>query len=240
MNILPGSTWPTVKKSRPSASGKKIQWPAGFHPAYVLHKLPDVVSQKIVYDIAFVYQGSHMQASDIAELSWDKMQGLLPVIVQDAHTHTVLMLGYMNQEALQATLTTKRVTFYSRSKQRLWTKGETSGNYLQLVGIHKDCILPGDYVSEIADVIKQRQDVMPADSYTAKLLQSGLNRIAQKVGEEGVEVALAAVTESDEALRGEAVDLIFHLLVLLQARNIDWSSIIELMRDRHQILTQQE
>jgi len=187
---------------------------------------------------------------DIDSLAWDKQDGLLPAIVQDATSLRVLMLGYMSRESLAHTLASGRVTFFSRSKQRLWTKGETSGNTLELVSLEADCdrdsllVLarpqgpvchngtascfpnaPDDSVAALDAVVAQRK-AAPADaSYTRKLFDAGIARIAQKVGEEGVETALAAVTADDQALRGEAADLVYHLLVLLQARGLDWSDV---------------
>ena len=187
---------------------------------------------------------------DSDALAWQKQGGLLPAIVQDADSLRVLMLGYMSRESLAATLASGKVTFFSRSKQRLWTKGETSGNTLQLVSLEADCdrdsllVLakphgptchtgtascfpqaPGDAVAALDAVVAQRKSA-PADaSYTRKLFDAGIARIAQKVGEEGVEIALAAVTADDDALRGEAADLTYHLLVLLQARGLDWNAV---------------
>ena len=180
---------------------------------------------------------------DIESLAWDKQGGLLPVIVQDATSLRVLMLGYMNREALMATLACGKVTFFSRSKQRLWMKGETSGNVLELVGVATDCDAdtllvqahphgptchlqrsscfteaPGDALAELDALIATRERERPDGSYTTKLFAEGVRRIAQKVGEEGVETALAAVAQDDEALLGEAADLLYHLAVLLRAR----------------------
>lgn len=182
---------------------------------------------------------------DIAALAWDKQDGLLPAIVQDAKTLRVLMLGYMDREALAVTLGTGFVTFYSRSKQRLWKKGETSGDVLQLIAIETDCDsdtlllqahpagptchlgrtscfpdAPGDGLAELDALIAQRAQDRPEGSYTTKLFESGVRRIAQKVGEEGVETALAAVAQDEEALLGEAADLLYHLTVLLHARGV--------------------
>ncbi|MCR6661893.1 MAG: bifunctional phosphoribosyl-AMP cyclohydrolase/phosphoribosyl-ATP diphosphatase HisIE [Luteimonas sp.] len=178
-------------------------------------------------------------------LDWDKGGGLLPAIVQDADSLRVLMLGYMNTEALQATRDSGEVTFFSRSKQRLWKKGETSGNTLSLVSIDVDCdndtllVLarpngptchlqrascfpdaPGSVLGALSSLVEQREAERPEGSYTTKLFNAGIRRIAQKVGEEGVETALAAVAEDDEALLGEGADLAFHLLVLLRARGL--------------------
>ncbi len=182
---------------------------------------------------------------DIETLAWDKQNGLLPIIVQDATTLRVLMLGYMNKDALAATLASGRVTFFSRSKQRLWMKGETSGHVLDVVSIAADCDAdtllvqahphgatchlerascfadaPADDLMALDALIAQRERERPAGSYTTKLLESGIRRIAQKVGEEGVETALAAVAQDDVALLGEAADLLYHLTVLLRARGL--------------------
>ncbi len=182
---------------------------------------------------------------DIDTLAWDKQGGLLPAIVQDAATLRVLMLGYMNREALAATLARGHVTFFSRSKGRLWTKGERSGHVLELVSIEADCDAdtllvqarphgptchlgrascfpgaPGDGLAELDALIAQRERERPEGSYTTKLFEAGVRRIAQKVGEEGVETALAAVAQDDAALLGEAADLLYHLVALLRARGL--------------------
>ena len=182
---------------------------------------------------------------DIDALAWDKQGGLLPSIVQDAATLRVLMLGYMDREALAATLRSGHVTFFSRSKGRLWTKGESSGHVLELVSIDADCdadallvrahprgptchlqrascfpSAPGDGLAELDALIAQRERERPEGSYTTKLFEAGIRRIAQKVGEEGVETALAAVAQDDAALLGEAADLLYHLTVLLRARGL--------------------
>ncbi|QNN46399.1 bifunctional phosphoribosyl-AMP cyclohydrolase/phosphoribosyl-ATP diphosphatase HisIE [Thermomonas brevis] len=182
---------------------------------------------------------------DIDALAWDKQGGLLPAIVQDADTLRVLMLGYMDREALAATLRSGHVTFFSRSKGRLWTKGESSGHVLELVSIDADCdadallvrahprgptchlqrascfpSAPGDGLAELDALIAQRERERPEGSYTTKLFEAGVRRIAQKVGEEGVETALAAVAQDDAALLGEAADLLYHLTVLLRARGL--------------------
>jgi phosphoribosyl-ATP pyrophosphohydrolase/phosphoribosyl-AMP cyclohydrolase len=181
----------------------------------------------------------------IDDLAWDKQDGLLPAIVQDARTLRVLMLGCVNREALRLTLDTRKATFFSRSRARLWSKGETSGNALDVVGINCDCdrdtlllnVEPrgptchlgtqscfaeagSSPFGELDAIVAQRQRERPAGSYTASLFESGVARIAQKVGEEGVEVALAAVTSDDAQLLGEAADLIYHLAVLLRARGL--------------------
>ena len=192
------------------------------------------------------------------DLAWDKQDGLLPAIVQDAATSRVLMLGYMDRDALRLTLETRKATFYSRSRQRLWTKGETSGNALDVVSVETDCdhdtlLLTAnpqgptchlgtpscfakarpDMFGELDAIVAQRQRERPAGSYTTQLFESGLARIAQKVGEEGVEVALAAVTADDERLLGEAADLIYHLTVLLRARGLSLREVDATLADRH-------
>ena len=193
-------------------------------------------------------------------LAWDKMDGLLPVVVQDASTSVVLMLGYMDRAALAATQRDGLVTFYSRSKQRLWRKGETSGNLLNLVAIRTDCDsdalliaaqpagptchLGTDscfdaepegaaWLASLERIVAQRAAAAPADSYTARLLAEGLPKVAQKVGEEGVEVALAAVTRDVDGVTEEAADLLFHLLVLLRSREISLGAVVDCLRERH-------
>ena len=182
---------------------------------------------------------------DIDALAWDKQGGLLPAVVQDADTLRVLMLGYMTREALQATLDSGKVTFFSRSKQRLWMKGETSGDVLDLVRIETDCDAdtllvqarphgptchlqrascfpgaPADTLAELDALIATRERERPERSYTTRLFEGGVRGIAQKVGEEGVETALAGVVQDDDALLGESADLLFHLIVLLRARGL--------------------
>ena len=184
-------------------------------------------------------------AIDIDALDWNKGDGLLPAVVQDATTLRVLMLGYVNREALAKTLAERRVTFYSRSRQRLWTKGETSGHVLDLVSASVDCDndtllllahpdgptchlqrascfpdAPGALLPELSQLVAAREAGRPEGSYTTRLFEAGVRRIAQKVGEEGVETALAGVAEDDDALLGEAADLVFHLLVLLRSRGL--------------------
>jgi len=185
------------------------------------------------------------QAIDIDALAWEKQDGLLPAIVQDADTLRVLMLGYMSREALQATLDSGKVTFFSRSKQRLWMKGETSGDVLDLVHIETDCdndtllvqarphgptchlqrascfpTAPADTLAALDALVAARERERPQGSYTTRLFDGGVRGIAQKVGEEGVETALAGVVQDDEALLGESADLLFHLIVLLRARGL--------------------
>jgi phosphoribosyl-AMP cyclohydrolase / phosphoribosyl-ATP pyrophosphohydrolase len=197
---------------------------------------------------------------DIDRLDFDKGDGLLPAIIQHWQSGAVLMLGYMSRDAVSQTLQSGKVTFWSRSKNRLWTKGETSGNFLLLKSIHADCdedsILvhanphgptchrgtascfgdsspPLAFLAELDALIEQRERERPHGSYTTNLFESGLQRIAQKVGEEGVETTLAAVTQDDDALIGEAADLVFHLMVLLRARKLDFSAVATALRSRH-------
>lgn len=199
-----------------------------------------------------------MSPEQIEALAWDKQGGLLPAVVQDAATGRVLMLGYMDRAALAATLASGRVTFYSRSKQRLWMKGETSGDVLELVRLEADCDAdtllvqarprgptchlgrdscfpgaPGSFLAELDALVQAREAERPAGSYTSKLFESGVRRIAQKVGEEGVETALAGVAQDDEALLGEAADLVFHLTVLLRARGLGLADVEQVLRQRH-------
>jgi phosphoribosyl-AMP cyclohydrolase / phosphoribosyl-ATP pyrophosphohydrolase len=199
-----------------------------------------------------------MSPEDFDGLDWEKQGGLLPAVVQDIHNGRVLMLGYMNREALAATFETGHVTFWSRSKERLWTKGETSGNGLTLVAIETDCDrdsllvsanpagpachngtvscfkdAPSNFLADLDVFIRDRELDRPAGSYTAKLFDEGTRGIAQKVGEEAVEAALAAVTEDDEALLGEAADLMYHLVVLLRSRGLPMSAAVKVMKDRH-------
>ena len=201
-----------------------------------------------------------LQAGDprIANLAWDKQAGLLPAIVQDAGNGRVLMLGYMDQEALARSLDSGQVTFYSRSKQRLWTKGEGSGNFLQLQSIETDCdgdtllvqalpqgptchlgrarcfpAAPGNFLADLDGVIAARQRDRPEGSYSTRLFEAGTHRIAQKVGEEGVETALAAVAQDDAALLGESADLLYHLVVLLCARGLSLGNVVTVLEQRH-------
>lgn len=198
-------------------------------------------------------------------LDWDKNNGLLPAIVQDASTGAVLMLGYMSRESLAATQADGRVTFWSRSQQRLWTKGETSGNFLEVCSICADCdrdallILAqpagpachlgtttcwGDaaprsmaqrleFLARLEQIVAQRIVDPPEGSYTAQLVGEGLTRIAQKVGEEGVELALAAVAQSDEAVVREAADLIYHMALLLKAKGLSLTQVVAELEARH-------
>lgn len=199
-----------------------------------------------------------MTPEQIDGLGWDKQGGLLPAIVQDSANGRVLMLGYMNRKALAMTLESRRVTFWSRSKGRLWTKGESSGHFLDLAGIEADCDrdallvtarpngptchldrascfegAPSSFLADLDALVKERERARPAGSYTTSLFEAGTRRIAQKVGEEGVETALAAVTQDDAALLGEAADLVYHLTVLLRARGLSLDDAVAVLRDRH-------
>ncbi|MEP1229277.1 MAG: bifunctional phosphoribosyl-AMP cyclohydrolase/phosphoribosyl-ATP diphosphatase HisIE [Litorimonas sp.] len=197
----------------------------------------------------------------ISQIDFAKSGGLVPTIVQDADTLQVLMLGYMNAEAVEKTQSSGLVTFYSRSRQTLWTKGETSGNTLALVSLDIDCDKDtllvqarpagptchegtvscfGDdgangvgFLAYLENLIESRKDADADSSYTASLLQGPLRRAAQKVGEEGVETALAAVAETDDKLTSEAADLVYHLLVLLAAKNVTFDSVINELKRRH-------
>jgi phosphoribosyl-ATP pyrophosphohydrolase/phosphoribosyl-AMP cyclohydrolase len=202
---------------------------------------------------------------DADTVDWAKGAGLVPAIVQDAVNGAVLMLGYMNRAALETTLATRRVTFWSRSKERLWTKGETSGHYLELRTVAVDC--DGDALLVLADpagpachrgtrtcwgkdapqstvasiaflgdlesLIVKRIAERPAGSYTAKLLDQGTRRMAQKVGEEGLELALAAVAQSDTEIVGEAADLLYHTLLLLNAKGLSLTQVVAELAARH-------
>jgi phosphoribosyl-ATP pyrophosphohydrolase/phosphoribosyl-AMP cyclohydrolase len=200
-------------------------------------------------------------SNNIKQLAWDKMDGLLPCVVQDATSAKVLMLGYMNVEAVETTLRKGLVTFFSRSKQRLWTKGETSNNTLSLVDISTDCdndsllVLANangptchkgttscwdasetanlSFLAELENVIASRKNAPADSSYTASLYASGIKRIAQKVGEEGVETALAATVRDLEELKNESADLLYHLIVLLQASDLSLSDAINVLKERH-------
>ncbi len=206
---------------------------------------------------------------DPRTLDWSKGGGLLPAIVQDAGNGAVLMLAYMNAEALAQTLATGRVTFWSRSKRRLWTKGETSGHFLELVDVAADC--DGDtllvlanplgpachtgtptcwgenapraagealgFLSRLDQIIRRRIADRPEGSYTTRLLHQGTRRIAQKVGEEGLELALAAVAQSNEEIVGEAADLLYHTLLLLRVKGLSLADVTAELEARHDART---
>ena len=198
---------------------------------------------------------------NIASLAWDKMGDLLPATVQDAVSGKVLMQGFMNQAALEKTLETQLVTFFSRSKQRLWTKGESSKNTLNLVDISTDCDFDSilvlanpagptchtgtescwskaaspdlTFLGDLERVLAARKHADPDTSYTASLYAKGIKRIAQKVGEEGVETALAATVRDLDELKNEPADLLYHLIVLLHASGLSLSDAIAVLRERH-------
>ncbi|MTD26391.1 bifunctional phosphoribosyl-AMP cyclohydrolase/phosphoribosyl-ATP diphosphatase HisIE [Erwinia sorbitola] len=196
----------------------------------------------------------------LSRLDWVKTDGMMPAIVQHAVSGEVLMHGYMNQEALAKTLESGKVTFWSRTKQRLWTKGETSEHFLNVVSITPDCdndtllvlvnpvgptchlgtsscFSPAasdwSFLYQLEQILAERKHADPKSSYTASLYASGTKRIAQKVGEEGVETALAATVNDRHELTNEASDLIYHLLVLLQDQDLNLSTVIENLRQRH-------
>ncbi|WP_443091741.1 bifunctional phosphoribosyl-AMP cyclohydrolase/phosphoribosyl-ATP diphosphatase HisIE [Basfia succiniciproducens] len=199
------------------------------------------------------------------KINWQKVDNLLPVIIQHFQTCEVLMLGYMNQQALAKTCDEKVVTFFSRTKQRLWTKGETSGNFLNVVDMSLDCdndtlliladpIGPtchtgeescfhqfaaqseGDWTwfAKLERVLAERKFADPESSYTATLYAKGTKKIAQKVGEEGVETALAALSKDKGEIVSETADLIYHLTVMLHDQNLEWGDVIDKLKERHQ------
>ena len=201
---------------------------------------------------------------DVSKVDFGKGDGLVPAIVQDASTGAVLMLAYMNRDALEQTLARKRAVFYSRSKQRLWEKGETTGHTLEVVDVALDCdadtllitaqprgpachngtvtcfgnesrTSTGDiaFLATLEKVVNQRATEKPEASYTARLLEKGINKVAQKVGEEGVETALAGVAESTDKVVEESADLLFHLLVLLRARGVPLRDVVAKLESRH-------
>lgn len=196
------------------------------------------------------------------QLDWEKSNGLVPGVVQDADSGRVLMLGYLNREAFNRTIATKQVTFYSRTRNRLWTKGETSGNSLSLVTITTDCDhdtlliqarpqgptchlnLPScfkdatpsknyNFLAELEQTVLARRSAEPDGSYTARLFAKGRDKIAQKVGEEAVEVVIASKNDNDQAFIGECADLVYHLTVLLADKGTSWSKVIEELQNRY-------
>ncbi|MBR3079091.1 MAG: bifunctional phosphoribosyl-AMP cyclohydrolase/phosphoribosyl-ATP diphosphatase HisIE [Prevotella sp.] len=196
------------------------------------------------------------------KIDFDKMDGLVPAIVQDAITKNVLMLGFMNEEAFQKTLETKHVTFWSRTRQTLWTKGETSGNFLNLVDIKIDCdndtllvkahpdgptchtgtdtcwgeensMNPLLFLTELQDFINKRKEEMPEGSYTTSLFNKGINKIAQKVGEEALETVIEATNGTDSHLVYEASDLLYHLLVMLTEKGLRIEDVAVELQKRH-------
>jgi phosphoribosyl-AMP cyclohydrolase / phosphoribosyl-ATP pyrophosphohydrolase len=196
-------------------------------------------------------------------MNFDKLNGLIPAIIQEPGSGKILMTGFMNQEALDITRQSGRVTFYSRTRNAIWTKGETSGNFLNVLSIHEDCdhdtlliyakpegpvCHTGDntcfhddagpttgFLAELENVINIRKNQPPEVSYTARLFEKGLPRIAQKVGEEAVECVIEAMKGDNEKLKEEAADLIYHLLVLLNNRSIGLGEVVKVLEERHRI-----
>ncbi len=195
------------------------------------------------------------------ELDYTKLDGLVPAVVQDPQTMRVLMVGFVNEEALKATEATGNVTFFSRSKKRLWTKGETSGNYLKVVSITIDCdkdtvLIKANpvgpvchtgsdtcfnenngsnlhFIEHLIEIIRERKTNPSDSSYTTSLFEKGINKIAQKVGEEAVELVIEAKDDNPDLFKNEAADLIYHFLVLLEAKNISFEDILQLLKKRH-------
>jgi len=202
-----------------------------------------------------------LTADGIDDLAWDKMDGLIPAIVQDSGSGAVLMLGYMSRDSLAATLATGLTTFWSRSKQRLWTKGETSGNLLRVASVPPDCdgdallvraepagptchlgtatcfgdaaVAGPGWLAELSRIVADRAAAGGEGSYTSRLLAQGPARIAQKIGEEGVEVALAGAGSTPEHCAEEIADLLYHVAVLMEARGFGWNEVIAVLRSRH-------
>ncbi len=201
---------------------------------------------------------------NITKIDFTKQDGLIPAVIQDARNLQILMVGFMNFDALAESIATKRVVFWSRSKNRLWQKGETSGNYLEIQEIFTDCdsdalvikaipmgatchlgnnscfnepeptkFIQVNILQQLMNIIKNRHDNPQDSSYTSKLLQQGTKRIAQKVGEEGLECALAAVAGDNHELANEAADLIYHLFVLLQDKGCEFKAITDILESRH-------
>ncbi len=197
------------------------------------------------------------------QLDFSKSQGLVPTIIQDADTNKVLMLGYMNEEALAKTRNEGRVTFFSRSKQRLWTKGETSGNFLEVVDLKVDCdqdtllikVNPVGpvchtgadtcfeevngselgFLKRLETVIKSRRNAPPESSYTACLFDEGLNKIVQKMGEEAIELIIEAKDDDMSLFKNECADMLYHLLVLLEAKDTSLGEVVEVLAERHKL-----
>jgi phosphoribosyl-ATP pyrophosphohydrolase/phosphoribosyl-AMP cyclohydrolase len=194
-------------------------------------------------------------------LDFEKYKGLIPAIIQDHKTHKVLMLGFMNEAAYNKTLETKKVTFYSRSRKTLWTKGETSGNFLNVIDIIEDCdsdtiLIKADptgpvchtgadtcfneenkagieFLEYLSKIIKDRKENPSEKSYTSSLFEKGINKIAQKVGEEAIELVIEGKDDNRGLFLNEAADLLFHFLVLLEAKGIDISEVIKVLQSRH-------
>ena len=205
-----------------------------------------------------------MKFHDLPDLDWDKGKGLLPAVVQHSQTGVLLMLGYMNREALGTTLASGHVTFFSRGRAALWTKGGTSGNFLEIVAVSADCdrdtilvqalpagpvchpgsatCFPGAmksdaerlaFLVQLESIIAERIVTQPEGSYTARILAEGPRRVAQKIGEEGVELALAAASGDDAEVLAEAADLLYHLALLLKQRGMSFAAVVEKMELRH-------
>jgi phosphoribosyl-ATP pyrophosphohydrolase/phosphoribosyl-AMP cyclohydrolase len=201
-----------------------------------------------------------LSAAEIAGLAWAKMDGMLPAVVQDRMSGALLMLGYMDEEALRATLASGFATFFSRSKGRLWQKGETSGNRLRVVSVHEDCdgdalLVRADpegpichlgtqscfggepdgpgWLADLSTVVAQRIASGDPASYSARLAAEGPARIAQKIGEEGVEIALAAITRDAAGCAEEVADLLYHLAVLMETKGFGWTDVVAVLRARH-------
>ena len=198
---------------------------------------------------------------DLDNINFEKVGGLVPAVIQDASSKQMLMLGYMNQEAIQQTLDSGKVTFYSRTKQRLWTKGESSGKFLLVKEILVDC--DGDtllikaepvgpvchtgadtcfgetnnsktaFIDKLRTIIKDRKNNPTDKSYTASLFAKGINKVAQKVGEEAVEIVIEAKDDNKELFMGEAADLLYHYLVLLEAKDYELDEVMQVLIDRH-------
>jgi len=193
-------------------------------------------------------------------MDFTKLNGIVPAIIQDARSQKVLMLGFMTQEALEKTKEEGRVTFFSRSKNRLWTKGEESGNFLEVEEILEDCdqdtllirAIPagpvchtgsdtcfkeensdGNFISQLQELIHARKEEMPEGSYTTSLFEKGINKIAQKVGEEAVELVIESKDNNDDLFLNEAADLVYHLLVLLSAKGKDIKDVSTILEQRH-------
>lgn len=204
-----------------------------------------------------------MLTFDASGLDFEKVGGLIPVVVQDADTRHVLMLGYMNADALDKTLAEGRLTFFSRTKNRLWTKGETSGHYLNCVRLQHDCdndtllawvhpngptchtgddtcfgnVNTGHFLQQLEKIIHERRDNPTDKSYTSSLFQRGINKVAQKVGEEAVELVIEAKDDNKDLFMGEAADLLYHYLVLLAAKGYTLEEVLEVLRARNVKIT---
>jgi phosphoribosyl-ATP pyrophosphohydrolase/phosphoribosyl-AMP cyclohydrolase len=195
------------------------------------------------------------------QIDFDKLGGLVPAIIQDYTTGKVLMLGFMNEEAFQKTIDLKKVTFYSRTKQRLWTKGEESGHFLELIDLKLDCdndtiLIQANpvgatchtgkdtcwfeentesfsFLYQLENIIIDRKNNPTEKSYTSSLFEKGINKIAQKVGEEAVELVIEAKDNNDELFKNEAADLLYHYLILLTAKGFSLQDIIQILKERH-------